>query len=66
MKANEGLWDRVIRAMIGMFLVYWGFFSGSLAGGTATLLGVVGLVLLITGAVGYCPLYALFHIRTLK
>ncbi len=64
MKANEGLWDRVIRAMIGVFLVYWGFFSGSLQGTTGVIVGVIGLIPLLTGIVGYCPLYALFHFST--
>ena len=30
------------------------------------ILGVVGAVLIVTGLVGWCPLYALFKIRTNK
>ncbi len=66
MKVNEGLWDRVIRVIIGVFLVYWGFFSGSLQGSTAIIVGVIGLIPLLTGIVGFCPLYTLLKINTKK
>ena len=66
MKVNEGLWDRVIRVIIGVFLVYWSFFSGSLQGSTAIIVGVIGLIPLLTGIVGFCPLYTLLKINTKK
>ncbi len=66
MKANEGLWDRVIRVIVGVFLVYWGFFSGSLQGTTGVIVGVIGLIPLLTGIVGFCPLYTLFNFSTKK
>lgn len=59
---NEGLWDRVARVVAGVALLVVGF---GVVGGTAgTVLGVVGLIPLVTGLVGYCPLYALLHIST--
>ena len=66
MKVNEGLWDRIIRVIIGIVLVYWGFFSGSLQGTTGTIVGIIGLIPLLTGIVGFCPLYTVFNFSTKK
>ncbi len=64
MKLNESNLDRIIRAVAGIVLLYLGLavFTGALA----IVLDVVGVVLLLTGAVGFCPLYALFKLSTLK
>ena len=63
MTANEGSWDRIIRVIIGLALGYSGFFrmGGGLLG---AILGVIGLVLLITGAIGFCPIYRLVGLNT--
>ncbi len=65
MKANESTIDRVIRAIAGIVLLYLGF-GGLLSGATAIVADVVGVVLLFTGAVGFCPIYALLKISTLS
>ncbi len=55
---NEGTADRVIRVILGLVLlalVFWG---------PKTAWGWLGLIPLVTGLVGSCPLYALFGIRT--
>ena len=64
MKLNESNLDRVIRAVIGVALLYLGFavFSGALG----IVLGVVGAILLLTGAIGFCPIYFLLKLSTLK
>jgi hypothetical protein len=61
--ANESGIDRIIRVVLGIVLIAlaWG---GVVSGGFGIVLGVVGAVLLLTGAVGFCPLYALLKIRT--
>jgi hypothetical protein len=64
MKLNESNTDRVIRAVVGIVLLYLGFWGG-LGGGLAIAADVIGAVLLITGAVGFCPLYALLKLSTL-
>lgn len=61
--ANESSMDRLIRAVLGLVLIYVGFFMFS--GAVGILLGIVGLIFLITGLVGWCPLYRLFGINTL-
>ncbi len=59
MKINEGILDRIIRAVLGIVLIYLGFF-----GNWHFIFGIIGLIPLITGIVGFCPLYALFKIST--
>ena len=65
MSANESSWDRIIRVVIGLALGYWGFFQ--MGGGLwGIILGVIGLVLLVTGAIGFCPIYGLVGLSTKK
>lgn len=58
MKTNEGNLDRALRVIAGLALI------GLAATGTVGLWGYVGVVPLLTGAVGYCPLYALLGLST--
>lgn len=65
---NENTIDRVIRAVLGVILLYAGLWpmaglQGSIAG---ILVAVVGLVLLFTAATGFCLVYRLFGISTRK
>lgn len=62
MKANEGTVDRVLRLVLGVALLAVALFV--LDGAAAVVVGVVAFVPIITGAVGYCPLYAVARIRT--
>lgn len=55
---NVGPVDRVIRVILGVaILAYFAF-------GTWSAWGFLGILLVATGLVGYCPLYSLLHIRT--
>jgi hypothetical protein len=65
MKQNESNVDRIIRAVAGVVLLFLGF-GGALSGGLAVVANVLGAVLLLTGALGFCPLYALLKLSTLK
>lgn len=64
MKLNESNTDRIIRAVAGIVLLYLGF--GVLGGTLGIVVNVLGAVLLLTGAVGFCPIYALLKLSTLK
>jgi len=64
MKLNQSNTDRIIRAVAGVVLLYLGF--GVLAGGLAIVADVLGAVLLLTGALGFCPIYAILKLSTLK
>ena len=55
---NEAMWDRAVRVVLGiavLSLTIWG---------PKSLWGLVGLVPLVTGLVGSCPMYALLGVGT--
>jgi hypothetical protein len=58
MKTNEGKIDRGLRVVVGLGLLSLVFI------GPQTMWGLVGLVPLLTGAVGFCPLYKVFGLST--
>jgi hypothetical protein len=55
---NEGMVDRAVRVVLGLALLALVFV------GPHTWLGLIGVVPLLTGVVGFCPLYRLLGIRT--
>ena len=55
---NEGTVDRVLRVLLGIGLLSIVFV------GPQTPWGWIGLVPLVTGLVGSCPLYTLLGLRT--
>ena len=60
---NEGSTDRIIRVVAGIVLLALGW--GEVATGTlGTVLKVLGFIPLVTGLVGWCPLYAIAHVST--
>jgi hypothetical protein len=65
MKVNESNTDRIIRAVVGLALLVL-FFAGMISGGWGIVAVVLGAILLLTGVVGFCPLYALLKINTNK
>ncbi|KAF0110979.1 MAG: hypothetical protein FD147_1285 [Chloroflexi bacterium] len=63
MKMNESNVDRIIRVIIGAALLVLGW--GEFVGGTLGLVfKILGFLPLLTGLVGFCPVYALFKTRT--
>lgn len=69
MTSNMGTLDRLVRFSIGIVLVLLPFASGLAVfqSGVATLASVaVGLVMLATATLRFCPLYAIFGIRTCR
>jgi hypothetical protein len=60
MKANEGSTDRTVRIVVGLALLVGVIFIE----GPLRWIGLVGLVPLATGVLGYCPLYGLFGFDT--
>jgi hypothetical protein len=65
MKANESGVDRIIRVVFGIVLLALSF-GGVMSGGWGIVGLVLGAVALLTGIVGFCPLYALLKFRTNK
>ena len=58
MKSNEGKVDRALRILVGLALI------AAAAGQYIGPWGYIGLVPLLTGVVGLCPLYSLLGIST--
>ena len=58
MKPNEGTIDRALRVAAGLLLIILAFT------GTIGLWGWVGVVPLLTGAIGWCPLYTVLGLNT--
>lgn len=60
---NEAGWDRIARITLGVALLVLGW--GDIVDGTlGTVFKFVGFVPLATGLAGWCPLYAIFRVRT--
>jgi len=58
MNSNEGALDRVVRVVVGL-----GILSLTVLG-PQTWWGLLGLVPLLTGLVGYCPVYGVLGLHT--
>jgi hypothetical protein len=58
MKTNEGTIDRALRVAAGLLLLALMFT------GTIGVWGWIGLVPLLTGAIGWCPLYTVLGLNT--
>jgi hypothetical protein len=56
-KANEGTIDRVLRVALGIALVALALTKG-------WMWAWIGVVPILTGATGICPLYSIFGINT--
>ncbi len=58
MKKNLGNADRIIRIILAAFLAF--LYLGNMVTGTlGIVLAILGGVLLLTGLLGFCPLYKL-------
>lgn len=65
MKRNVGNADRVIRILLAVAVVAM-IIGDVLSGTLAIILGVVAALLLLTSAMGFCPIYFPFKISTHK
>lgn len=65
MKVNEGLLDRVLRVVGGLALLALGLFQ-VWSGAWMWVAVILGAILLVTGLVGFCPLYTLLKINTAR
>ena len=64
MTKNVGGIDRLLRAVVGVLLLLW-----AIAGVPAAAwswIGWIGIVPLVTAAIGWCPLYMPFGIKTCR
>jgi len=57
MKKDVGTTDRIIRVVSGIFLLF-------LAYGKGHVWGYIGVIPLLTGIIGWCPLYSIIGISS--
>jgi len=55
--------DQVIRFVLGAVLLY-AWYTVLVTGVLATVVLVLGIILVLTGLIGWCPLYSLFGMST--
>jgi len=57
-KTNEGSVDRIVRVALGLAVLSLAFV------GPKSPLGYIGIVPIVTGLIGWCPLYTVLGINT--
>ncbi|SFF11800.1 YgaP family membrane protein [Flavobacterium xueshanense] len=65
MKKNMGSIDKIIRIAIAVIIAIL-YFTNTISGTLAIVLGAFALIFIITSFVSFCPLYALLGISTRK
>ncbi|MBN9670255.1 YgaP family membrane protein [Roseibium aggregatum] len=69
MTTNVGTLDRILRAALGLALLYLAFLSGiQFFAGPLSKFGatVIGIVMFVTSVTRLCPLYAIFGVKTCR
>lgn len=61
MKANVGSADRIVRFILGIALLGLFFLEGNIK-----YVGILGIILIATAFMKFCPLYVPFRINTTK
>ncbi|MEZ5825104.1 MAG: DUF2892 domain-containing protein [Geminicoccaceae bacterium] len=64
-KANVGSTDRLLRLVAGVVLILLPFVVG-ISGWLATVLPIIGLVMVFTGFFRFCPAYTILGINTCR
>lgn len=69
MTVNVGTIDRIVRAVLGLVLLYLAFGSGlPLFNGAVMKYGaaLIGIVMLVVAAVRVCPIYSVLGVKTCR
>lgn len=66
MKPNIGNTDRIVRAVLGLALILIGLLVPMSSTALQIILLVLGVILVVTAAIRFCPLYVPFKLNTLK
>jgi hypothetical protein len=65
MKKNMGSTDKIIRILIALVVGVL-YYTETISGTTAIVLGAFAIIFLITSFISFCPLYLPFGINTSK
>jgi hypothetical protein len=60
---NVGMVDRIVRIILGIILLYL-FAVNMITSPWSYIVALIGLILLVTGIVGTCPLYSILSMNT--
>ena len=65
-KKNVGLADRILRLGAGLMMIYFGFINATIIPDqiAALLLGLLGVIFLLTAVFSVCPFYNVIGINT--
>jgi hypothetical protein len=63
MPKNMGSVDRVVRISIAVAIAIL-YFTGTISGTLAIVLGIVAIAFLVTSLMSRCPIYLPFHLST--
>ncbi len=67
MGKNTGHIDRILRTVLGIVAIVFAWVSwASLGTVLGSILAIVGIILVATAAMGFCPLYRIVGISTCK
>ncbi|MCW1919769.1 DUF2892 domain-containing protein [Rhodobacter sp. KR11] len=61
-KTNEGMMDRALRVIVGLGLLAW--FLADNGAGVWHYAKLIGVLPLVTGLIGNCPLYSVIGLST--
>lgn len=64
MKKNMGNLDRIIRFILAVVIAVL-YFTNSITGTAAIILGIIALIFILTSFIGVCPAYVPFKISTI-
>ncbi len=62
MEKNMASWDRIVRVILAIVFLYLAVTNG----GAWWILGIIGIIFIVTSVVGFCPLYKIVGFKTLK
>jgi hypothetical protein len=65
MKANMGSVDKIIRVLVAVVIGIL-YFTGTISGTVAAILGLLAVVFILTSLISFCPLYRPFNLSTKK
>ena len=63
MKKNMGIIDRIIRIALAVLIAIL-YLTNAISGVVAIILGIIAIAFLITGIIGFCPVYLPLDIST--
>lgn len=63
MKKNMGTIDKVVRLIVAVAIAVL-YYTNTISGTLAIVLGILAIVFALTSAISFCPLYTIFGIST--